>query len=68
MSEDMKVILLCIAMLVTVFVGISAVGVTIQWSKAQFNPPRAGYELETGEYLHCTPEGGDELRCEVTHR
>lgn len=28
----------------------------------------AVYELETGEYLHCTPEGGDELRCEVTHR
>lgn len=29
---------------------------------------RALYELETGEYLACTPEGGDELRCEVTHR
>lgn len=28
----------------------------------------AVYELETGEYLHCTPESGGELRCEVTHR
>lgn len=28
----------------------------------------AVYELETGEYLHCTPEGGNKLRCEVTHR
>lgn len=26
------------------------------------------YELETGEYLHCTPQGGNELQCEVTHR
>lgn len=30
--------------------------------------PIAVYELETGEYLHCTPEGGNKLRCEVTHR
>lgn len=30
--------------------------------------PTAVYELETGEYLHCTPEGGDNLACEVTHR
>lgn len=28
----------------------------------------AVYELETGEYLHCTPQGGNELKCEVTHR
>lgn len=28
----------------------------------------AVYELETGEYLHCTPEGGNTLTCEVTHR
>ena len=26
------------------------------------------YELETGEYLHCTPTGGNHLECEVTHR
>ena len=26
------------------------------------------YELETGEYLHCTPQGGNNLTCEVTHR
>lgn len=28
----------------------------------------AVYELETGEYLHCTPQGGNDLACEVTHR
>lgn len=28
----------------------------------------AVYELETGEYLKCTPQGGNELKCEVTHR
>ncbi len=28
----------------------------------------AVYELETGEYLTCTAQGGNELRCEVTHR
>ena len=28
----------------------------------------ARYELETGEYLHCTPQGGNELQCTVTHR
>lgn len=29
---------------------------------------QAVYELETGEYLHCTPQGGNELACEVKHR
>lgn len=28
----------------------------------------ANYELETGEYLHCTPEGGNDLTCTVKHR
>ena len=28
----------------------------------------AAYELETGEYLRCTPEGGNQLACEVKHR
>lgn len=28
----------------------------------------ANYELETGEYLHCTPQGGNHLTCTVTHR
>lgn len=28
----------------------------------------AVYELETGEYLHCTPQGGNHLECEVKHR
>ncbi|MBA1835435.1 hypothetical protein [Corynebacterium wankanglinii] len=28
----------------------------------------ANYELETGEYLHCTPQGGNQLACEVKHR
>lgn len=28
----------------------------------------AVYELETGEYLHCTPQGGNTLTCTVKHR
>lgn len=28
----------------------------------------AAYELETGEYLRCTPQGGNQLACEVKHR
>lgn len=28
----------------------------------------AVYELETGEYLHCTPQGGNDLACTVKHR
>lgn len=27
----------------------------------------AVYELDTGEYLNCTPTGGNKLECEVTH-
>lgn len=30
--------------------------------------PTANYELETGEYLHCTPQGGNDLACTVKHR
>ena len=30
--------------------------------------PSALDELETREYLHCTPQGGNNLACEVTHR
>lgn len=28
----------------------------------------AVYELETGEYLHCTPQGGNDLACTAKHR
>lgn len=28
----------------------------------------ARYELETGEYLHCTPQGGNDLECTIEHR
>lgn len=34
----------------------------------QFTTDTAVYELETGEYLHCTPQGGNHLECEVKHR
>ena len=34
----------------------------------EFTTDTARYELETGEYLHCTPQGGNHLECEVTHR
>ena len=30
--------------------------------------PTANYELETGEYLECTPQGGNELKCTIEHR
>ena len=28
----------------------------------------AVYELETGEYLKCTPQGGNTLTCTIEHR
>ena len=28
----------------------------------------AVYELETGEYLKCTPQGGNDLACTAKHR
>ena len=28
----------------------------------------AVYELETGEYLRCTPEDGNTLTCKIAHR
>ena len=30
--------------------------------------PAANYELETGEYLECTPQDGDTLTCTIEHR
>lgn len=30
--------------------------------------PTVAYVLETGEYLHCTPQGGDNLACIIEHR
>lgn len=51
----------------TVLVVSTAVAVpALMWK--DLTTDTAVYELETGEYLHCTPQGGDELRCEVTHR
>lgn len=34
----------------------------------EFTTDTALYELETGEYLHCTPQGGNHLECTVAHR
>lgn len=50
--------LLCVVLVVTIIVA--------GWS--YITTDHAVYELETGEYLHCTPQGGDELQCEVNHR
>lgn len=49
-------------------VGILGAAALITAMDTALKQPTAVYELETGEYLHCTPEGGNELRCEVTHR
>ncbi|MBC3179382.1 hypothetical protein [Corynebacterium lujinxingii] len=54
----------CIALLIVVLGGVLGVFALAQ----EFTTDRAVYELETGEYLHCTPQGGNHLTCEVTHR
>lgn len=68
MSEDSQFVLGLSGLILTIFISISGLITVSHWAKAHFNPPSAVYELETGEYLHCTPQGGNELRCEVTHR
>ena len=45
-----------------------ALSVVFTFAQHYIATDRAVYELETGEYLHCTPEGGDTLECEVAHR
>lgn len=68
MSEDSQFMFGCAAVVLAIFIGIAALITVSSWGKWKFNTDHAVYKLETGEYLHCTPQGGNELTCEVTHR
>lgn len=68
MSEDLQDALGLASVILALTLGFTALGVGVSWAEYTFPTDCAVYELETGEYLHCTPEGGNELRCEVTHR
>lgn len=68
MSEDSQFMFGCAAVLLAIFIGIAALVTVSNWSEWKFHTDTAVYELETGEYLHCTPEGGNDLACTVTHR
>lgn len=70
MSEDSQFMFGCAAVLLAIFIGIAALITVSNWAEWKFNPDtaHARYELETGEYLHCTPQGGNDLACTVTRR
>lgn len=68
MSEDSQFMFGCAAVLLAIFIGVAALITVSSWAEWKFTTDHARYELETGEYLHCTPQGGNELKCEVTHR
>ena len=68
MSEDSQFMFGCAAVLLAIFIGIAALITVSNWAEWKFTTDRAVYELETGEYLHCTPNGGNHLECEVKHR
>lgn len=59
---ELRVPRIFIYLLAALFVTVIAMG----WR--YITTDHAVYELETGEYLHCTPEDGNTLTCEVTHR
>lgn len=61
-SAAIWLLIACGVLLATAYV---ALGLSV-WR--EFTTDTARYELETGEYLHCTPQGGNHLECEVTHR
>ena len=68
MSEDLQIALGVATVFLAVTLGFTALGVGLTWARHTFPTDTARYELETGEYLHCTPQGGNDLACEVTHR
>lgn len=68
MSEDSQFMFGCATVLLAIFIGIAALVTVSNWSEWQFNTDTARYELETGEYLHCTPQGGTTLTCTIEHR
>lgn len=68
MSADLQDALGLAIVILAVTLSVITVGVGLTWARHAFPTDTAVYELETGEYLHCTPQGGDKLRCEVNHR
>ncbi|MDK8241697.1 hypothetical protein [Corynebacterium coyleae] len=68
MSEDSQFMFGCAAVLLAIFSGIAALITVSNWAEWRFTTDTAVYELETGEYLHRTPQGGNDLACEVKHR
>lgn len=68
MSEDLQIALGVAIAFLAVTLGFTALGVGLTWARHTFPTEHAVYELETGEYLHCTPEGGNTLTCTVKHR
>lgn len=68
MSDDFQFALGSAIAILAFALGLASVIVAVNWSTNDFTTDTAVYELETGEYLHCTPQGGNNLACEVTHR
>lgn len=68
MSDDLQYALGWAIVILAFALGLASVIVAGNWSTNTFPTDHAVYELETGEYLHCTPQGGNNLECQVTHR
>ena len=68
MSDDLQYALGWAIVILAFALGLASVIVAGNWSTNAFTTDHAVYELETGEYLDCTPQGGNHLTCEVKHR
>lgn len=68
MSDDLQYALGWAIAILAFALGLASVIVAGNWSANAFTTDTAVYELETGEYLHCTPNGGNHLECTVAHR
>lgn len=68
MSDDLQYALGWAIVILAFALGLASVNVAGNWSTNAFTTDHAVYELETGEYLHCTPEGGNDIACTVAHR
>ena len=49
-------------------VGVFGAAALITTIAPALKQPTANYELETGEYLQCTPQDGTTLTCTIEHR
>lgn len=68
MSEEIEFAVAAAIGTLAITLGLTTLVVGTRWAMHTFPTDHAVYELETGEYLHCTPEGGNDLACTVTHR